>query len=68
MTTPHLRLRYGWVRGNDATEKGHYGLHIIDERIQSLGGKVQINSTPGQGTEVMFWLPVSAPEKDQSEF
>jgi nitrate/nitrite-specific signal transduction histidine kinase len=52
---------------NEATENGHYGLHIIEERIQSLGGKVKINSTESQGTEVMFWLPVSLPDKDHSE-
>jgi signal transduction histidine kinase len=51
----------------DEQEDGHYGLHIIYERIHSLGGKVEINSRPGQGTEVMFWLPVSTPVKDYSE-
>lgn len=63
-TDTHLKVNI-WDDGHgfgpeDATTEGHYGLHIIDERIHSLGGKVEINSNPGQGTEVMLWLPLTA--------
>ena len=38
---------------------GHYGLHIIDERIKSIGGETEINSAHDQGTEVVLRLPLS---------
>ncbi|OGO60664.1 MAG: hypothetical protein A2032_06600 [Chloroflexi bacterium RBG_19FT_COMBO_49_13] len=61
-TNSHLKIRI-WDDGcgfevKDATNDGHYGLHIIDERIRSLGGTAKINSSPGQGTEVVLWLPL----------
>jgi signal transduction histidine kinase/PAS domain-containing protein len=33
-----------------------WGLQIMRERIESIGGKVQIESQPGQGTRVIFDL------------
>lgn len=35
-----------------------YGLMGIKERIQLLKGGININSSPGKGTEVSFWLPI----------
>ena len=46
---------------NQPTDNGHFGLRNINDRIQSLGGKVEINSSPGEGTEVMFLLPLTTP-------
>lgn len=46
---------------DDVALEGHYGLHIIDERIHSFGGKSEITSAPGQGTEVMLLLPLVPP-------
>ncbi len=37
---------------------GYHGLAIIKERAEGLGGKVWIETTPGQGTEVKVHLPV----------
>jgi len=70
-TDTYLKVRI-WDNGvgfdiKDATIEGHYGLHIIDERIHSLGGKVEINSAPAQGTDVILWLPLVAPENEQSQ-
>jgi signal transduction histidine kinase len=31
-----------------------WGLKIMRERIESIGGKVQIESEPGEGTRVVF--------------
>ena len=64
-TDTHLKVSI-WDDGrgfssDEVTLEGHYGLHIIDERIQSLGGKSKITSTPGQGTEVMLLLPLIPP-------
>ena len=38
---------------------GHLGLHSMQERIGRLGGKLLIESTPGQGTCIRAQLPVS---------
>lgn len=35
-----------------------FGLRGIQERIGHLGGKVQINSTPGQGTQIAVCIPL----------
>ena len=64
-TETHLKVNI-WDDGrgfssDDIALEGHYGLHIIDERIRSLGGKSEITSTPGQGTEVMLLLPLLPP-------
>ncbi|MBI4199235.1 MAG: sensor histidine kinase [Chloroflexi bacterium] len=44
----------------DATTQdgtGHYGLNILRERAESLGGRFTIDSAPGHGTEVRVSLP-----------
>ncbi|MBN1218581.1 MAG: sensor histidine kinase [Anaerolineae bacterium] len=34
------------------------GLGTMQERVELLGGELQIDSTPGRGTRVDFWLPI----------
>lgn len=36
---------------------GHYGLSILKERAESLGGTLHVVSSPGEGTEVCVRLP-----------
>lgn len=36
-----------------------HGLNRSRERLRMLGGRLQIESTPGQGTHVMLFLPVA---------
>jgi two-component system nitrate/nitrite sensor histidine kinase NarX len=50
---------------NEITQNGHYGLHIIKERLHSLGGRAEINSSPGQGTGVTLWLPIIKSESEK---
>ena len=38
---------------------GHYGLHGMRERARQIGGKVEIWSGPGAGTEIAFSIPGS---------
>ncbi len=38
---------------------GHFGLLGIRERTQKLGGALQLQSTPGQGTTVVVTVPVT---------
>src|SRR6266581_5905754 len=36
---------------------GHLGLHSMQERVSSLGGMLQIESAPGQGTSILAQVP-----------
>ena len=36
---------------------GHLGLHTMQERVSSLGGGLQIESSPGQGTSILIRVP-----------
>ncbi|WP_055546379.1 PAS domain S-box protein [Streptomyces sp. NBRC 110028] len=40
---------------------GHLGLSLIQERAQIAGGWCRIESAPGAGTTVEFWVPLSDP-------
>jgi signal transduction histidine kinase len=37
---------------------GHLGLRSMAERIELAGGVFQIDSIPGEGTKVTFWVPL----------
>ncbi|MBI4303329.1 MAG: sensor histidine kinase, partial [Chloroflexi bacterium] len=43
----------------DFTPTGHLGLISMQERIESVGGKLEIESTPGKGTRVSACIPVA---------
>ena len=52
-------------RGFDAAEyldseknSDHVGLKVMRERVQLLGGSMTIDSRPGQGTEMLFRIPL----------
>jgi signal transduction histidine kinase len=38
--------------------EGHHGLHNMTERARLVGGHVNINSAPGQGTVVCLEFPL----------
>jgi signal transduction histidine kinase len=42
--------------------EGHYGLTMMRERVAELGGQMQVESAPGQGTRVLFQLPLPQAE------
>jgi signal transduction histidine kinase len=37
-----------------------FGLQIMRERAESAGGRLNVESGPGQGTRVMVWLPLKS--------
>lgn len=37
---------------------GHFGLTILRERAQLLGGVAEVHSAPGDGVEVRAWVPL----------
>ncbi|MCL7453317.1 MAG: PDZ domain-containing protein [Anaerolineae bacterium] len=42
---------------------GHFGLLGMAERLERLGGRLEVRSQPGEGTTVQVWLPVEAQEE-----
>src|SRR5215469_16425499 len=40
---------------------GHLGLILMRERVQTAGGWCRIESAPGTGTTVEFWVPLTLP-------
>ncbi len=49
-------------RGFDPTQKKEtsFGLNIMRERIESIGGRLEIESAPGQGTKVTLFYTLSS--------
>jgi signal transduction histidine kinase len=41
-----------------ALRQGHIGLASSAERVEALGGELEVDSTPGQGTRIRTTLPV----------
>jgi signal transduction histidine kinase len=41
---------------------GHLGLWSMQERVEQLGGRFEIESVPGQGTRVCATVPVTPKE------
>lgn len=39
------------------TQLGRGFMQSVRERVEEVGGRVDLRSTPGQGTEVRLWLP-----------
>ncbi len=62
-----LRLRQGRLKGIiaddgvgfslDGVASGHFGLRIVRERAELLGGRAWLRTAPGRGTTVLFHLP-----------
>jgi signal transduction histidine kinase len=44
-----------------AAPSGHYGLANMRERAIALGGRLDVESRPGEGTTVMMTVPVNRP-------
>jgi PAS domain S-box-containing protein len=47
----------GFVTEGSESAPGHLGLATMRERAELMGGWLQINSEPGDGTSVEFWVP-----------
>lgn len=46
----------GWV---EQARKGHLGMVGIHERVEAVGGTVQIHSSPGKGTRLTVRVPIT---------
>lgn len=48
----------------DRGETGHYGIAIMRERSQRLGGELTLDSAPGAGTRVRLYFPAVEPQSE----
>jgi signal transduction histidine kinase len=48
----------------DASLRGHFGMEIMRERAESIGGTLQVSSTVGLGTTVRICVPAGGPEAE----
>jgi signal transduction histidine kinase len=44
---------------------GHLGLRSMQERVRELGGRLEIQSAPGQGTHLLTRVPLEKPLEDE---
>jgi signal transduction histidine kinase len=50
-----------------APEPGHIGLPSMKEHTLIMGGRMEVNSAPGEGTTVSIWLPGEADARAATE-
>jgi PAS domain S-box-containing protein len=43
---------------NQAVLRDHFGLQMMRERAEAIGGKIDLTSQPGQGTEIRVCVPI----------
>ncbi|MCA9639186.1 MAG: hypothetical protein KC492_00795, partial [Myxococcales bacterium] len=43
------------------------GLPIVDRIVKAHGGELEIDSSPGEGTDISLFLPVGKPDDDEEE-
>ncbi|MBQ7359451.1 MAG: sensor histidine kinase [Lachnospiraceae bacterium] len=48
-------------------KQNHFGLKVMKERVELLGGKVLMKSIKGQGTKVIFEIPNESLERDTED-
>jgi len=46
----------GFTVNGDLTQEGHYGIVGMRERVQRLGGRFEVTSSPGRGTTVRLLM------------
>jgi PAS domain S-box-containing protein len=51
----------------DDAGAGHLGLTLMRDRAEIVGGWFRIESTPGAGTTVSFWVPLGVPAAGEAE-
>ena len=52
------------VRRQEALTAGKYGLFSVRERLEAIGGRLEVQSAPGAGTRVVICVRVQEPPDD----
>ncbi len=52
-----------FYRGSELSNGSGIGLYIVKETIEKLGGRIQLQSQPGEGTQFTIVLPQTQPEE-----
>jgi two-component system sensor histidine kinase DegS len=52
------------ARLDEMVQQRHFGLAGMQERAEALGGWLEVNSTPGAGTEIRVQVPVAERVKE----
>ena len=55
------------AQGTDTAMSTKFGLFSIRERMRALGGRFELDSTPGEGTTAIITLPVVGEKDERSE-
>jgi signal transduction histidine kinase len=68
-TTPQgceARLRDNGVgfEPTSGDNSSHYGLRGMKERVEKIGGKISVESSPGKGTDIRINVPFQSAEKE----
>jgi signal transduction histidine kinase len=53
------------MTASSARKAGHHGMRVMRDRVEALGGHLMVESELGQGTTVLFWIPVVPNESGQ---
>jgi hypothetical protein len=43
----------------DQTDRSGFGLQIMAERAEGVGGSLEVDTAPGKGVRVLIWMPVT---------
>lgn len=43
----------------------HFGMEIMQERIDKVDGRIDVNSSPDSGTEIKLSVPILAPQEEE---
>jgi PAS domain S-box-containing protein len=52
---------------SQAKRNGGMGLHNMEQRVQQIGGKLDIHSNPGKGSRICVDAPLTLPQPSRSE-
>lgn len=53
-----------WSERRPGRDEGGYGLRALRARLRELGGGLDVESTPGEGTALSAWLPIFAAREE----
>jgi signal transduction histidine kinase len=53
-----------WSERRPGRDEGGYGLRALRARLRELGGGLDVESTPCEGTALSAWLPIVAAREE----